>query len=103
MRRGEVWWHEPPGEKVRPVVILTRNEAIGRLNKLVVAPSTGKIWGIPSEVEVGREDGMPEDGVLSLDNTALARKFELTERITELGAEKMDAVCKALVAATSCR
>jgi mRNA-degrading endonuclease toxin of MazEF toxin-antitoxin module len=34
-------------------VILTRNEAIGRLNKLVVAPATGTIQGIPTEVQVG--------------------------------------------------
>lgn len=103
MRRGEVWWHEPPGEKVRPVVILTRNEAIGRLNKLVVAPATGKIWGIPSEVEVSRKEGMPHDSAINLDNTALARKFELTERITELGVEKMVEVCRALALATDCR
>ncbi len=102
MKRGEAWWHEPPEEKVRPVVILTRNEAIGRLNKLVVAPTTGKIWGIPSEVEVSRKEGMPHDSVVNLDNTALARKFELTERITELGATKMAEVCAALNAATSC-
>lgn len=67
MRRGEVWWHEPPKKKRRPVLILTRDEAIGRLNKLLVAPATGRIWGIPTEVEVGRAEGMPQDGVLSLD------------------------------------
>ena len=84
------------------MLIITRDEAIERLNKLVVVPSTGKIWGIPSEGEVGREDGMPEDGVLSLDNTSLVRKSMLTELITTLDPAKMDAVCKALVAATSC-
>lgn len=102
MKRGEVWWHEPPEEKVRPVVILTRNEAIDRLNKLVVAPATGRIRGIPSEVEVSRKEGMPHDSVINLDNTALARKSELTERITELGASKMVEVCRALAVATSC-
>jgi mRNA-degrading endonuclease toxin of MazEF toxin-antitoxin module len=28
MKRGEVWWHEPPDDKRRPVLILTRAEAI---------------------------------------------------------------------------
>jgi mRNA interferase MazF len=102
MRRGEVWWHEPPNEKVRPVVILTRNEAIERLNKVVVAPATGKIWGIPIEVEVWRAEGMPYDSVINLDNSALARKSHLTDRITVLGPEKMHAVCRALTTATSC-
>ncbi|MGE5282506.1 MAG: type II toxin-antitoxin system PemK/MazF family toxin [Chloroflexota bacterium] len=102
MRRGEVWWHEPPEEKVRPVVILTRDEAIGRLNKLVVAPSTGTIQGIPTEVQVSREEGMPHDSAISLDNVALARKSHLTELITGLGPEKMDEVCRALARATAC-
>jgi mRNA-degrading endonuclease toxin of MazEF toxin-antitoxin module len=84
------------------VLILTRDEAIGRLNKLVVAPATGTIWGIPTEVEVGRGDGMPQESVLSLDNTNLVHKALLTERITVLGAAKMDEVCRALGRATSC-
>jgi mRNA-degrading endonuclease toxin of MazEF toxin-antitoxin module len=45
MRRGEVWWHEPPDDKRRPV---------------------------------------------------------LTERITTLGSERMNEVCKALAYAINC-
>lgn len=97
-----MWWHEPPEEKARPVVILTRNEAIGRLNKLVVAPASGRIRDIPSEVEVSRREGMPSDSVINLDNAALVRKSELTEPITELGTAKMDEICRALTIATSC-
>jgi mRNA interferase MazF len=102
VRRGEVWWHEPPQEKRRPVLILTRDEAIGQLNKLVAAPATGTIRGIASEVPVGPEDGMPRESVISLDNTTLVNKALLTERITTLGVEKMSAVCRALDHATSC-
>lgn len=102
MRRGEVWWHEPPDDKRRPVLILTRTEAIDSLNKLVVAPATGTIRGLPSEVPVGPEDGMPRESVISLDNTTLVRKALLTERITTLGSEQMNEVCKALDYATSC-
>jgi mRNA-degrading endonuclease toxin of MazEF toxin-antitoxin module len=69
---------------------------------LVVAPATGRIRGLSSEVEVSRKEGMPQDSVINLDNTALARKFELMERITVLGPEKMDEVRRALIAATSC-
>jgi mRNA interferase MazF len=102
MRRGDVWWHEPPDEKRRPVLILTREEAVAALNKLVVAPATGTIRGIPSEVPVGPEDGMPQERAISLDNTTLVRKALLTERITTLGPEKMDQICRALDYATSC-
>jgi mRNA interferase MazF len=82
VRRGDVWWHEPPEDKRRPVLILTRDEAVAALNKLVVAPATGTIRGIPSEVPVGPEGGMPQEGAISLDNTTLVRKALLTERIT---------------------
>jgi mRNA interferase MazF len=84
------------------VLILTRAEAIGSLNKLVVAPATGTVRGLPSEVPVGPEDGMPRESVISLDNTTLVRKALLTERITTLSPERMNEVCKALNYATSC-
>lgn len=102
MRRGEVWWHEPPEEKRRPVLILTRSEAIGSLNKLVVAPATGTIRGLASEVPVGPDDGMPRDSAISLDNITLVRKALLTKRITTLESERMDKVCRALTHATGC-
>ena len=84
------------------MLILTRDEAIGRLNKLLVAPATGRIRDIPTKVEVGREDGMPQECAISLDNTSLVRKSFLTERITALDHEKIDQVCRALGRATSC-
>jgi mRNA interferase MazF len=102
VRRGEVWWHEPPEEKRRPVLILTRSEAISSLNKLVVAPVTGTVRGLASEVSVGPDDGMPRDSAISLDNTTLVRKALLTEPITTLGSERMDKVCRALTYATGC-
>ncbi len=102
MRRGEIWWHEPPDEKRRPVLILTRDEAIDRLNKLVAAPTTGTIHGIPSEVPVGPNDGMPHESAISLDNTTLVRKALLTERIAMLGPERMSEVCRAMAYATGC-
>lgn len=102
MRRGEIWWHEPPDAKRRPVLILTRDEAIGRLNTLVVAPATGTIRGIATEVQIGADDGMPRECAISLDNTTLVRKALLTQRITTLAADTLAAVCAALNLATSC-
>jgi mRNA interferase MazF len=102
VRQGEIWWHEPPEQKRRPVLILTRDEAIGQLNKLVAAPATGTVRGIPSEVPVGPDDGMPRESAISLDNTTLVQKALLTERITALSVEKMSDVCIALDYATGC-
>ena len=81
MRRGEVWWYEPPDESPRPYLILVRDEAIEVLNKLVAVPSTRTIRGIPTEVELGPEDGMPGQCALSIDNITVVRKALLTQRI----------------------
>ena len=100
--RGEVWWYERPEEKPRPVLIITRDEAIGKLNEILVVPATSTVRGIATEVPIGRDDGMPKAGALSLDNTFLARKALLTERITTLGPDKLHLVCTALATAVAC-
>jgi len=45
----------------RPWLILTRDEAIEVLDKLLAVPATTTIRGIPTEVPLGREDGMPSE------------------------------------------
>jgi len=103
VRRGEVWWHEPPDCKRRPVLILTRDEAVDRVFNVIAVPATGTVRGLATEVEIGPSDGMPIECVLALDNTLSAEKAFLTERITTLGPDKMAAVCSALATATNCR
>jgi PemK-like, MazF-like toxin of type II toxin-antitoxin system len=58
VKRGEVWWAEEPADSPRPYLVLTRDQAIPSLNKLIVAPATRTIRNIPTEVELSREDGM---------------------------------------------
>ena len=101
--RGEVWLLERSNRKPRSVLVLTRDEAIGVLNRVLVVPSTTRgARDIPTHVHLDESDGMREPCALALDNTFAPRKALLTRRITKLGPEKMDAVCRALVAATSC-
>jgi mRNA interferase MazF len=102
MRRGEVWWHEPPDKKARPALILTRDEAIGGVFDLIAAPTTKTVRGIPTEVEIGVADGMPIECALTLDNTFSAQKIYFTMRITTLDSARMHQVCRALARATSC-
>jgi len=102
VRRGEVWWHEPPDEKPRPVLVLTRDDAIPRAFDLIAMPASRTQHSWMTEVEVGPEDGMPTTSYLIAENTLSAEKIYLTRRIAELGAAKMDAVCRALARATSC-
>jgi hypothetical protein len=65
VRRGEVRWAQHPDWPRRPALLLTRDEAIDRLNEVFVVLATTKIRGLPTEVELGVEDGMPRACVLN--------------------------------------
>lgn len=80
--RGEVSWLELEQEGRRPVVVLTRDEALPRLRNIVVALVTRTIRGIDTEVELGPEDGMPVECAVSLDNLRTVPQALLTESIT---------------------
>ena len=103
MRRGEVWWVERPGASRRPHLVLTRDAAIQPLERVLGVPATRTIRCIPTEVELGPDDGMPAPCVLSLDNTRVLPKAYFVERICRLGPDAMDRVCLALAVATGCR
>lgn len=102
MRRGEVWWLHQPDEKPRPVCILTRDEAIPVLRRLLVAPATTRVRGLDTEVTLGQEEGMPRDCALSLDNVLTVGRTLLTDHITTLSPARMHQVCRALAIATGC-
>jgi predicted RNase H-like HicB family nuclease len=53
---------------------MTRDEAIDSLNEVFVVLATTSIRGIPTEVELGREDGMSRDCVLNADHTDTVAK-----------------------------
>ena len=102
MNRGEVWWLEHPDAGRRPVCILTRQAAIPPLRSILIVPATRTVRGIPTEVQLGRGDGMPEDCALSFDNVTTVPKALLTERITRLNPAKLGELCAALKVATGC-
>ena len=68
---------------------MTRDEAIDSLNEVFVVLATTSIRGIPTEVELGREDGMSRDCVLNADHTDTVAKGYLVERITVLSPERL--------------
>ncbi len=97
MKRGEIWWAElaPPAGR-RPVLLLSRNEAYAVRELVMVAPLTTRIRGIPSEVSLGDEDGVPHACVVNLDTITTIAKASLRERLTALSAERLKAVEEAL-------
>ena len=100
--RGEVAWLELEQEGRRPVVVLTRDEALPRLRNVVVALVTRTIRGLDTEVELGPADGMPVECAVSLDNLRTVPQALLTESVTRLDAERLNAICKALSRAAGC-
>ena len=102
MRRGEVRWAEHPDWGRRPALVMTRDEAIGPLSEVFVVLATTNIRGLPTEVELGSEDGMPRACALNADHTDTIAKGFLGELITVLGPGKVDEVCRVLAIATSC-
>jgi len=102
MRRAEVWWADLPlplGR--RPVVLLSRDEAYAVRNAVTVAEVTSTIRGIPVEVNLGTEDGLPKKCVVNLDTIVTIRKELLIERITILRNEKIEQINVAIKFALS--
>ncbi len=100
--RGEVWWYEEPASTRRPYCIITRDEAVPVLNRVLAVPATTTIRGIPTEVTLDSSDGMPRPCVLAADNVARLRPALCAERITTLSPERMARLCEALRRATAC-
>jgi mRNA interferase MazF len=100
--RGEVRWLELDEEGRRPVLVLTRDEALPRLRNIVVALVTRTVRGIETEVEIGPTDGMPVECAVSLDNLRTVPRSLLTEPITKLDPARMGAVCRALAHSAGC-
>ncbi|MCU0286311.1 MAG: type II toxin-antitoxin system PemK/MazF family toxin [Acidobacteria bacterium] len=97
MKRGEVRWYKFSNpDKKRPVVILTRNSAIGYLGEVTIAPITSTIRDIPSEVFLSLEDGMKNDCAINLDHIQTVSKGKVDGLITKLSLSKLDELHKAL-------
>ena len=101
--RGEVWWCELAEVGRRPVVVLSRDAAIPRLQRTLIGPCTTTIRGIPSEVllEPG-EDPVPRTSVVNLDSVESVSLGTLVERLGRLSDERMRQICKALDIAAAC-
>ncbi len=101
--RGELWWCELPAIGRRPVVVLSRDAAIPRLRRAVVAPCTTTIRGLPSEVvlEPGT-DPVPQVSAINLDSVESISVAMLVERLGRLADGRMREVCAALRVAVGC-
>jgi mRNA interferase MazF len=101
--RGDIWLHRfAAPDKRRPVVVLSRSDALEVLHSVIVAPVTSTIRGLPSEVVVGPEHGLKHGSAINLDHVQTVRREDLKRYVATLPPEIMRRVCAALAIATGC-
>jgi mRNA interferase MazF len=85
-------------------VVLSRDAAIPRLKRTLIAPCTTTIRGLASEVVVEpSDDAVPQRSAINLDSVESVSIAVLVERLGRLGGGRMREVCAALDVATDCR
>ena len=98
-----MWWCELSEIGRRPVVVLSRNVAIPRLRRTLVAPCTTTVRGLASEVILERgDDPVPQCCAVNLDSVESVSISVLVERLGRLSDERMRQVCAALEVAVEC-
>ena len=104
LARGEVRLYSfPHPDKQRPVVVLTRDSAIGYLSTVTVAPVTSAIRGVPSEIVLNEADGMKHPCAVNLHNLITVSKAHLGRRVALLSNERRQEICAAIGFALGCR
>lgn len=89
MKRGEIWWARlpfPAGR--RPVVLVSRNSAYTVRASVTVIEVSRSVRGIPTEIPLGKRDGLPKRCVANADNIITIPKTWLETRIAALRVEK---------------
>ena len=103
LNRGEIrLCRFAPPDKQRPVLVLTRNSAIGHLATVTVAPITSTIRDVPSEVFLDIDDGMKGRCAVNLHNAVTVSQERLGARVASLRDEHMKEICAALRFSLGC-
>ncbi len=101
-RRGDVWFADVPGDKRRPVLVLTR-DPLGRLLRSVIcAPLTSTVRGLATEVGLDEKAGLAHASVANFDYTLLLDRTRLVRRLGRADRQTMERACRALAIATGC-
>jgi mRNA interferase MazF len=83
-------------DKVRPVLVLTREVVRPHLGRVTVAPITTTVRGLSTEVPVGPANGLDQDSVVSCDNVVTVPAGALGRQIGVLRAAQEHALAEAI-------
>jgi mRNA interferase MazF len=100
VNRGEIRWYTfRLPDKLRPVLILTRDSVLDRLSEVIVAPATRTMRGLKSEVVLSVDGGMPVACALNFDHVSLARRSRIGAVLCRLPVARWAEVRDALLIA----
>jgi mRNA interferase MazF len=99
-KQGEIWWAELESAR-RPVLVVTRTEAVPVLTGIVVAPVTRTIRSIPSEIRLGADEGLDTECVANFDSVQRIQRTALTTKLGDLGVRRSE-ICAALETMSNC-
>jgi mRNA interferase MazF len=97
MKRGEIWWARmplPAGR--RPVVLVSRDSSYAVRSSITVVEVSRMLRGIPTEVPLGKREGLPRKCAANADNLLTIPKTWLETRIAPLPGGKLEALDAAL-------
>ena len=86
-------------DKPRPVLVLTRERVRTRMSSVTVAPITGRVRGLSTEVAVGPANGLDQHSVVSCDNITTIRADLLGRHVGALLPSQEDELTAAILAA----
>lgn len=101
VNRGDVWLAQV-GQKVRPVVVLTRDAVIDVRSRVTVAEVTTSVRGLAVEVPIHDDLGLDRPSVVNCDGLYTVPRRTLTRRVARLDDDVMRHVCWALNRALGC-
>ncbi len=103
LARGDVRLYEfAAPDKRGPVVVLTRDRALGYLATVTVAPVSSTMRGVPSEVVLDENDGMKTACAVNLHNVITVSQTRLGRRVARLSSARMNEICAAACFSLGC-
>ena len=87
----------PRPDRRRPVLVLTRQDMIGRLHTVTVAPLTSAVRGVASEVVVGVEAGLKQPSAINLHHLATVPLAGLRTYVGRISSDALGQVQRALL------
>ena len=98
MKRGDVWIIDLGGKAgTRPVVVLTRQNVLEYLQKVVVAEVTTRGKGYPTEVFIDQKANLPKPSFVQTDSLHTVPKNALQKYLGSLDSETMQLISQKIV------